>query len=263
MPTTYKILSNILLSRLTPYAEGIIGNHQCEFRCNSSPTDQICCIRQIKNKRIQRSSATTIYAYDSFKREVLYNILIEFGIPTKLLRLIQTCLSETYSRVRVGKNLSVSYDEWFETRKCSIATVFNFVLEYAIRRVQVNQDGLKLNGTLQFLVDADDVNILGGSVHIIKKNAAPLVVTSKETCLEENIDKTKFMVMSRDHNAGRSHNIKIDNSSSERAEDFKYLGTTLTNQNYIQEEIKSRLKAGDVCYHLVQNVLASSLPSIN
>jgi len=50
---------------------------------------------------------------------------------------------------------------------------------------------------------------------------------------------TKYMVMSRDQNAGRSHNIKTDNSSFERVEDFKYLGTTLTNQNSIQEEIKS------------------------
>ena len=66
------------------------------------------------------------------------------------------------------------------------------------------------------------------------------------------------MVMVRDQNAGRSHNIKIDNSSFERVEEFKYLGTTLRNQNYIQEEIKSRLNSGNVCYHSVQNLLSSS-----
>jgi len=67
------------------------------------------------------------------------------------------------------------------------------------------------------------------------------------------------MVMSRDRNAGRSHNIKIDNSSIERVEEFKYLGTTLTDQNSIQEEIKSRLKSGNACYHSVQNLLSSRL----
>jgi hypothetical protein len=74
-----------------------------------------------------------------------------------------------------------------------------------------------------------------------------------------NADKTKYMVMSRDQTAGRSHDIKIDNSSFERVEDFKYLGTTLTYQNSIQEEIKNILKSGNACYHSVQNLLSSSL----
>jgi hypothetical protein len=66
------------------------------------------------------------------------------------------------------------------------------------------------------------------------------------------------MVMSRDQNAGQNHNIKMDNKSFERVEQFKYLGTTLTNQNSIQEEIKSRLKSGNACYHSVQDLLSSS-----
>jgi len=69
--------------------------------------------------------------------------------------------------------------------------------------------------------------------------------------------------MSRDQNAGQSHSIKIDNSSFERVEEFKYLGTTLTNQNSIQEEIKRRLQSGNACYHSVQNLLSSSLLSKN
>jgi len=68
------------------------------------------------------------------------------------------------------------------------------------------------------------------------------------------------MFMSRDHNAGRSHIMKIDNSSIEGVEDFKHLGTTLTNKNSIQEEIKIRLKLGNACYYSVQNLLSSSLP---
>ena len=82
---------------------------------------------------------------------------------------------------------------------------FLALLEYTNRRVPVNQDGLKLNGTHQLLVYADDVNILGESLHIIKENTEALVVASKEVGLEVNVDKTKYMVMSRDQNAGRSH----------------------------------------------------------
>ena len=73
--------------------------------------------------------------------------------------------------------------------------LFNFALEYDIRRVQLNQDGLKLNGTHQFLLHADDVLILGGRVHTIKKNTATLVVASKMTGLKINAWKTKHMAM--------------------------------------------------------------------
>jgi hypothetical protein len=72
-----------------------------------------------------------------------------------------------------------------------------------------------------------------------------------------------YIVMSRNQNAGQNHNIKVDNKSFERVEQFKYLGTTLMNQNSIQEEIKSRLKSGNGCYHLVQDLLSSSLLSKN
>ena len=76
-------------------------------------------------------------------------------------------------------------------------------------------------------------------------------------------DRTKYMVMSRDQNAGRSHSMKMDNSSFERAEELKYSGTNLTNQNSIQEQIKNRLKSGNACCHSVQNILSSRLLSKN
>jgi hypothetical protein len=74
--------------------------------------------------------------------------------------------------------------------------LFNFALEYAIRRVQVNQDGLKLNGTYQLLVYTDDVNILGGSLHTVQENAEAFLMASKENGLEVNVDKSKYIVMS-------------------------------------------------------------------
>ena len=110
---------------------------------------------------------------------------------------------------------------------------------------------------------ADDVNILGGSIHTVKENTESLVVATKEIGLEVNADKTKYMVMSREQTAGLSHTMKGDNSYTERVEELKYLGTTLTNQNSIQEEMKSRLKLGNACYHSVQNLLPSSLLSRN
>jgi len=109
----------------------------------------------------------------------------------------------------------------------------------------------------------DDVNILGGIIHTVKENAEALVAATSEIGVEVNADKTKYMVMSRDQNAGRIHSVRTDNSTFERVEEFKYLGTTLTNQNSIAEDIKCRFKSGNACYHSVQNLLSSKLLSKN
>ena len=120
---------------------------------------------------------------------------------------------------------------------------------------------MKLNGTHQLLAYADNVNILGGCVHTAKKNAEALIAATMEIGVEVNAHKTNYMAVFRDQNAGRIHSMKMDNSPIEGVEKFKYFGTTLTNQNSIQEEIKSRLKLGNACYYSVQNLLSSSLLS--
>ena len=137
-----------------------LGDHQCGFRQNSSPTDHIFCLGQILEKKWEYKLAVhqlfTDFkkANDSVRREVLYNALVEFCVPMKLVRLIKMCLTETYSRVQVSKNLS----DIFPTR-----------------------NGLKQGDALTPWYTsvsgyADDVNILGGSVHStsIKENAESL-----------------------------------------------------------------------------------------
>ena len=98
---------------------------------------------------------------------------------------------------------------------------------------------------------------------IYLENGESLVVASKKFGLEVNADKTKYIVMSCDQNAGRSQHMQTDNNSFERVEEFEYLGTTLTHQNSIQEEIKSKLKSGNACYHSVPNLMSSRLLSKN
>jgi hypothetical protein len=89
------------------------------------------------------------------------------------------------------------------------------------------------------MVCVDNINILDGSVHTVKKNTDAFVFTSKETGIELNTGTTKYMVMSRDQNAGQSHNIEIDNNSFERVEEFKYLGKTLKNKILIMRKLRA------------------------
>jgi hypothetical protein len=103
--------------------------------------------------------------------------------------------------------------------------------------------GLKLNGTHQLLAYADGVNLLGDNIDTINKNTETLIDASKEVGLEVNMDKTKYMLVSRDQNAGQNREIKKGNRSFENVSQFKYLGTTAAYQNLIQEEIKRRLNS--------------------
>jgi hypothetical protein len=138
-------LVSVILKLLIPYAEEIMGYHQCGFRRNRSTTDHIFCICQILEKKWEHNEAVHQLfidfnkAYDSVSREALYNILIEYGIPKKLVRLIKMCLNVTYSRVRMGKNFSEVFPirNGLKQGDALSPLLFNFALEYAIKGVQV------------------------------------------------------------------------------------------------------------------------------
>jgi hypothetical protein len=129
-------------------------------------------------------------------------------------------------------------------------------LEYAVRKVQKYQACLELNGTHQLLVHTDDVNLLGDSINTIKENTETPLEAGRDIGLEINAGKTKYMIMPRHPNSGQNQNIRTPNESFENVAKFKYLSTTLTNQNNIHDEIKSRLNSGNACYYSVKNLFA-------
>jgi len=160
--------------------------------------------------------------------------IIKFHIPTKLVRLIKICLNETYTKVQVGKYLF----DVFSVKNCQkqgdalSPFLFKYALALAIRRVQENQEGLKLNGTYQHLVYVDDVNILDRSIHTVNKSREVLLVTSS---VEVNAEKSKYMFMCDEQNLQQNYNIKISNKSLESVEQLQHLRTNLINQNCMKK----------------------------
>jgi hypothetical protein len=133
-------------------------------------------------------------------------------VPIKLVLLIKMCLHETYSYVRISKHLSDNFpiQNGLKQEDALSPLLFNFALKYAIGKVQDNQVGLKLNVN-QRLAYADGVNILGDNIVTIKKNTGTLIDATKKVGLEINVEKNKYMLLSRHQNAGQNRDIKRAN----------------------------------------------------
>jgi hypothetical protein len=140
------------------------------------------------------------------------------------------CLNETYGKVRIGKHLSDSFPTQNGLKEGDALSplLFSFTSEYTILEVQENQVGMKLNGTQQLLAYGDHVNLLGDNIDTIKKNIEILIYASKEVGLEINVEKAKYMLLSRQQNVGQNRDMKVANRSFGNVSQLKYLGTTVT-----------------------------------
>jgi Reverse transcriptase (RNA-dependent DNA polymerase). len=182
LSVSYKMLSNLLLPRMAPYANEIIREYQCRFKRNRLTINHIFSIWQILvkkweyNKEVYQLFRDFEKTYDSIKRESLYDILIKYDVLRKLVRLIKTCLDGTWSKVKIEKYLSSSFPIKNNLQQGDALSpmLFNFALKYAVRKVQETRLGLDMNGTHQVLAYADDVNLIG-DIRTIERNADVLL----------------------------------------------------------------------------------------
>ena len=156
----------------------------------------------------------------------------------------------------------VRFDSWSDENSKKIYFVgkspvlFNIALEYAVRKVQANDEGLELNGKNQVFAYADDVNILGDDIDTVKSNANILLGAVQEIGLKINVDSTKCMVASRNQIPQQIPQLEIENETIENIEKFKYLGSIITNRNEVHEEVISRVNSGNAAYFSVQKLLS-------
>lgn len=266
---SYKILAEILYQRLSIYAEEIIGDYQCGFRRGRSTTDQIFTLRQIMEKaweyniNIHQLFIDFKQAYDSIDRQALFNIMNEFGIPTKLINLTRATLTDTRCKIMVDNTFSETFSIETGLRQGDkLSTIlFNLALEKVVRAMSINWAGTIFYTSNQVTAFADDADLIGRGTLAVK---GPFVEMEKEASkvgLAINENKTKYLAMERKQGSRVGQNITIDTYNFEVVQSFKYLGSVLNVTNDVEEEIKTRITQGNKSFYALKHLFKSSLVS--
>ncbi|KAL4082900.1 hypothetical protein QTP88_029554 [Uroleucon formosanum] len=242
---TYKILSYCVLDRIKPWAEEIIGDYQTSYRQNRSMIDQIFILRQVLQKTWEYDKSVHMVfidykkAYDSIHRASLIKILEEFGMPSKLISLVGCSISHTDIKVKVGQTLSKTVQVTTGLRQGDAISpvLFNIVLEKVVREAALDKEGVKLGeNNIGILAYADDIVLMADSKDKLKEQSKQLINATKRVGLEINAEKTEYMVVQRHEQIGcRNEVLEVENYKFKRVQQFKYLGTLITQQNEIDE----------------------------
>jgi sorting nexin-29 len=264
--TAYKILSNILFTRISPFAENIIGNYHCGFRKNRSTTNQIFTLRQILEKTEEFGIETHHLfidfksAYDTIKREQLYNAMSEFNIPSKLIRLTWMTMENTKSQVRIQSDLSdpITSKKGLRQGDSLACLVFNLALEKVIRNAGIQTNGTIFYKSVQLLAYADDIDIKARSQTALKEAFLSLERAAGEMGLKINEEKTKYLA-TRVHKNQLKH-FQIENFNFETVQSFTYLGSLLNVNNDNSVEIKKRILLANKGFYGLDNLGLSFYP---
>lgn len=245
-------MSCCLLDRIKPWAEGILGDYQAGFRQNRSTTDQIFILRQLLQKMWEHNRGVHMLfvdfkkAYDSIHREFLINVLQEFEMPQKLINLIKMNIDYTDIKVKVGHSTSNAVQVTTGLRQGDALSLilFNINLENVIREKGMNQEGVKIGeANIGLLACADNIVLLAENKDQLKRQSKKLIENAKCIGLEINTEKTEYMVVQRKVplNNNQNSGLEVEDHTFKRTQQFKYLGTILTQHNEINSEVKARI----------------------
>ena len=254
LPIGYKILVSIIYQRLKLYCENVIGDYQAGFRSSRATTDQIFVLRQALekywefNKTSYHLFVDFKQAYDSVHWPSLWNILNFFHVPVKLINLTQMCYSNTRCRIKIGGECTDPFSIQGGLKQgCALSTLlFNLVLEWVMRHTPPTRSPILIgNATLDRLAYADDVDLCGEELPYIEDTYMEFKIVAERTGLEVSIPKTKIMEVARVPSIIGDQ--QFGGSTLEAVAAFKYLGSTVTSSNLIDEEIRIRIAAGSRC----------------
>jgi endonuclease/exonuclease/phosphatase family metal-dependent hydrolase len=267
----YKILSNIIYERLKKYTQDVIGKYQCGFTSGRSTTDQIFMLRQIIEKSREFDMDTYHLfidfraAYDSINKTKLYAAMEELGIPQKLIRLVKCTMTNLVSVVKIEKDKSRPFavNNGLRQGDSLACLLFNIALEKVIREAEVETRNTIFVHSTQILAFADDIDLVSRSLPNLKENFIKLEKAAENMGLKINESKTKLMyissVKSRHDRLGQ--NFTIGEYNFEVVEIFIYLGSLVTKDNNMEEEIKRRILLANKCYYGLQKHMKSKIVS--
>ena len=265
LSVTYKVLSRVVLNRLTAAVDPLIRKEQAGFRKGRGCADQIFTLRQIVEQSNEWSS--TVYAnfidfakaFDSVNRPTLWRILGHYGIPDKLVSIIKMLYSGFSARVICGKDLTEDFAIRTGAKQGCVLSplLFSLCIDWLMERATVNgrrEITWTLRDTLEDLDFADDIVLLGHRHQDIQSKTNDVATIGRQVGLNINTDKTKLMKI----NARLDQQLTIDNNSIEEVQEFVYLGSKITTDVNSEMDVLHRLSKARGAFAILRNIWKST-----
>lgn len=264
----YKVFSNLLLRRLSPYTEEIIGEYQCGFRPARGTMDQIFVVRQAMEKCYEHTTDLHMLfvdfrqAFDSILKDKLLSSMESQGIPKKLVSLVKMTMKNAKASVIIDGR----YGEQFELSRgvrqgdALSATLFNLALQTALQNITDN--GTIIYKSKMICAYADDIVIITRNERELKETFGKLHTEAEKVGLQINVEKTKYLVMSAVERRRIKNNLTVRGVVTfENVSSFVYLGAEVNNCNKTSQDVDRRIIAANKAYFANIRLLKSRLLS--